>query len=1632
MYYSLGGIPLNSTLIPAIIIVIAALAFTSFFSYYQLNGIGLGTANNSIQKNLSETGVASNSIQKSLSETCTVQTGSLESPVEIELSTVFNTPIGNQNKCQQVAQEQKQQITFLLCANNKNTSWYDLYWSNEKTETSQNINCAQFIPLVQPPSAQETAADKTNTSAIGTQTTDEQPTELPDNFQGKKVTKISNDQIFAIGAQTLNGQLIKLPDTFQGKTVVKTSDGQKDHIQGRFIVKFGENADREQQILHVLNARVEKEIPQLGVKIIQIPSAPNELAVLNALQQTEGVEFAEFDELVRPDLIPNDPLYSGQWGLQSTGGINAPPAWDISTGSPNVIIAILDSGADATHEDLAAKVISGWNFYNNNSNTTDLSGHGTAVAGVAAASSNNSIGVASVAWGSKIMPIKVTDENGFGVTSLFVQGLVWAADHNARVANISFTVSGNQSIRISAEYFQAKGGIVVTSAGNTYGPSGYSEEPYFLTVGATYSDGTKAPYSTYGANVDLAAPGTATTTSRGGGYGGASGTSMSAPYVAGVAALLLSKNPGLTPKQVEDILKHFATDLGQAGYDESFGWGRVNAGQALANWNGTGVAPPAPLLGFPANGSTQTSLTHYDFNWFNVTDPTGVTYRLQIDNNGSSFLSPEVDVNTTNTSSYMSFAIALPAGTYSWRVRATDGANNAGVWSSVRTVTNSPTDTQAPTIPILLNPSNGGSTQDYTPAFDWNDSNDQYPYQVQYQLQVDNSGSSFPSPEINITTWNMYRSYYTPTEPLSVGTYSWRVRAFDASGNYSAWSSVFTFTITPDTTPPPAPTPQYPTNGSVTQSVYNTYQWTQVTDNANVVTYQFQLDNSTSAFPSPEIDLSGHSDNFADYPDTLYYYHNPGTYYWRARATDQAGNVGAWSSVWNVTVAPDTTPPPAPALLSPPNGNITTNTTPWFDWSNVNDFNNVNNFISYEIQIDNSGPSFPSPETSKRVLSSDYTPYPPFVSGSYWWRVRAFDCVIPPNASPWSTVYSFTISSTAVFYRLTVTKSGTGTGLVYSGTPSGIDIWCGSTCSALFEPGTLVNLYETPDTNSAFSSWSGGCTGTGEYCTATMDANKTVNATFNSTGPTPTYSLSVTKSGTGTGTVASTPGGIDCGSTCSAPFSSGTLVTLTATPNAGSAFSSWSGACTGTGNPCTVTMDVNKTTNATFTLDTSPPTVSITSPTNGATVTGTININANASDNIGVTRVDFYRDTNLIGTDTNSPYSISWDTTSVSNGQYSLTAKAFDAADNNATSTPVTVTVNNIITYSLSVSKSGTGAGTITSSPSGINCGTTCTTNFPINTTVTLTATPETGSILRNWTGACEELLCGNGTIDPGEQCDDGGICTCQEGGSTENCPPTFAPVHCTTNGNQCSLGTGYYCKTYSGDGCDAYCQIEPNKIEPSEPTTTCTIKMTQNKNSNATFNDIQNPTTSITSPTNEATVSGTININANASDNIGITKVEFYYGTTLIGTDTNAPYSIPWNTTTITNGSYSLTSVAYDLADNTGTSTPITITVNNDTTGPALTITTPQNGITLPPSGTIDISATATDPSGINKIELYANTTLIKTCLGSPTTTNLTCTKNNQNVNIFPSGTNTITAKSWDNSANQNQTTTSITVYKP
>jgi len=471
------------------------------------------------------------------------------------------------------------------------------------------------------------------------------------------------------------------------------------HVAGRVLVqpRPGLSVAELDNILKPHGGRRGQEIKQINVHIIELPPQANAVAVTDALRKNRHLKFAELDGVVEPALYPNDPQYSYAWHLPKIG---APSAWDYAQGNP-VTIAILDSGVDTTHPDLQPQLVPGWNFYDNNNNVSDVYGHGTSVAGVAAAAGNNAIGVASVSFKSRIMPMRITDTAGYGYFSMMASALTWAADNGARVANISFRdVSTSSTVDNAAQYMRSKGGVVVISGGNTGALKTDPQRASLTAVAATDSSDARAGFSSWGDHIDVAAPGVSVwTTTRGGGYGPFSGTSAASPVVAGVYALMMSAKPALQPATLDGILFSTAQDLGTTGYDQYFGAGRVNAAAAVSKALQTSTADtqsPTVAITSPTGG-TAAGLVPVDVT---ASDNIGVARVELYANNALVAIDTTAPFGfTVDSSKYASAQIALEA-------RAFDAAGNSAASTTVSLATSN--DKVAPTVAIL-SPSSGSS-----------------------------------------------------------------------------------------------------------------------------------------------------------------------------------------------------------------------------------------------------------------------------------------------------------------------------------------------------------------------------------------------------------------------------------------------------------------------------------------------------------------------------------------------------------------------------------------------------------------------------------------------------------------------------------------------------------------------------------------------------------------------------------------------------------------------------------------------------------------------------------------------------------------------------------------------------------
>ncbi|GGD71311.1 S8 family peptidase [Paenibacillus nasutitermitis] len=282
-------------------------------------------------------------------------------------------------------------------------------------------------------------------------------------------------------------------------------------------------------------------------------------------------------------IIPNDALYSEyQWNLPT---IETEKGWNLTKGSDQVLVAVLDTGVQAGHPDLKGKTVTGINLVSENDAPDDDVGHGTHVAGIIAANVNNGEGVAGLSWYNKLLPVKVLDSSGAGSTYTVAQGIIWATDNGAKVINMSLgNYAEAEFLHDAIKYAYDHDVVLIAASGNdnTDRPGYPAAYPEVFGVASTDADGSRSSFSNYGDYIDAAAPGASiASTYPGSQYAALSGTSMACPHVAALAGLIRSINPDLTNIEVMDLMRKSATDMGDKGKDIYFGYGQIDIARAL-------------------------------------------------------------------------------------------------------------------------------------------------------------------------------------------------------------------------------------------------------------------------------------------------------------------------------------------------------------------------------------------------------------------------------------------------------------------------------------------------------------------------------------------------------------------------------------------------------------------------------------------------------------------------------------------------------------------------------------------------------------------------------------------------------------------------------------------------------------------------------------------------------------------------------------------------------------------------------------------------------------------------------------------------------------------------------------------
>jgi subtilisin family serine protease len=376
-------------------------------------------------------------------------------------------------------------------------------------------------------------------------------------------------------------------------TAVPNAD---DSPSGRIMVAYRDASPgaSSRQTLAVRDAKLARLDSKTGIAVYEV-TAGTEKEKAAEFASNAAVRVAEPDSRTSIHMVPNDAAYNQQW---APAKINAPLGWEVSTGSPSITLALLDTGIDLTNPDFAGRVVPGYNFIAQNTNVQDDHGHGTHVAGIAAATGNNGVGIAGMSWGVSIMSVKVLSASGGGYVSDLISGLDWARDHGAKIINISLgTPQTSELLQEAVQRALDAGILVIASAGNS-GQSGNAPSypaafPGVIAVGATDKDDAKASYSTSGSYVSISAPGTGIYSTYPGGFATMSGTSMAAPHVSGMASVIWSKSPDLKASDVWETIRSTAVDLGAPGTDNDFGAGRIDF-TGWAKQFGATLSTPTP------------------------------------------------------------------------------------------------------------------------------------------------------------------------------------------------------------------------------------------------------------------------------------------------------------------------------------------------------------------------------------------------------------------------------------------------------------------------------------------------------------------------------------------------------------------------------------------------------------------------------------------------------------------------------------------------------------------------------------------------------------------------------------------------------------------------------------------------------------------------------------------------------------------------------------------------------------------------------------------------------------------------------------------------------------------------------
>jgi thermitase len=472
-------------------------------------------------------------------------------------------------------------------------------------------------------------------------------------------------------------------------------------VPGQLLIKFKRGTPRKERtdVVAHRHGRIFATIPGLDIDAAAFSDlnghhqSANAKAKARDLKHDHRVQFVEPNFIYTASFTPNDPALGQQWAW---GTIQAFGAWDVTQGSSATTIAIVDTGIQRTHPDLDAKIVAGTDYVDGDSAPDDGNGHGTHVAGTAAAETNNATGGAGVCPNCRLMPVRVLDNNGSGSLLNVANGIRWAADNGAKAVNLSLGGPGSSSLQSAVDYAAGKGVFLACAAGNSNTSSTSNAYPAAyancFAVASTTSSDARSSFSNYGSWVEAAAPGSGIySTWLNSGYNTISGTSMATPHVAGLAGLLASQ--GLGAAQIRDRICSRADAI--SGTGTYWTCGRINASRAVSG--STPPPPPPPASETIVNGGfengtspwTQTSSGGYQL--IDPTRPHAGSYSAWLGgyDNGTDTISQTVKVPAAGTLSYWWYMTTRESGSTPYdyfRVRLYN--TSGGLVATLRTFTN--------------------------------------------------------------------------------------------------------------------------------------------------------------------------------------------------------------------------------------------------------------------------------------------------------------------------------------------------------------------------------------------------------------------------------------------------------------------------------------------------------------------------------------------------------------------------------------------------------------------------------------------------------------------------------------------------------------------------------------------------------------------------------------------------------------------------------------------------------------------------------------------------------------------------------------------------------------------------------